>query len=129
MNDHSELTERIIGVYYRIYNKLGFGFVERVYHNAFKIELENEQIPFESEKRITIFYDKKVVGNYIADLVINDCLILELKAAENLDQAHHMQILNYLKSSNIELGLLLNFGKKPTIRRVILHNHLKQNPI
>jgi GxxExxY protein len=127
MLEHGELTEKIIGIYFKIYNRLGYGFVERVYHNAFQIELEKANIPFESEKRIAIVYDERIIGNYIADLVIDDRLIIELKAVEQLDPAHHMQLLNYLKSSEIELGLLLNFGKKVAIRRVLLHNHLKEN--
>lgn len=119
---HQELTSKIISCFYKVYNTLGFGFLEKVYENALLIELTNNGISAERQKPINVHYEDKIVGEYFADLIINNKVILELKAAECLIEEHELQLINYLKATDIELGLLLNFGKKPEIRRKIFSN-------
>ena len=119
---HKALTSEIIGCFYDVYNKLGYGFLEKVYENALKYELEKKGLKVEKQKSITVFYDEIKVGEYFADLIVDDAIILELKAAESLCEEHEYQLINYLKATNIEVGLLLNFGKKPEIRRKIFSN-------
>ena len=119
---HQELTSKIISCFYKVYNTLGFGFLEKVYENALLIELTNNGLSAERQKPINVHYEDKIVGEYFADLIINNKVILELKAAECLIEEHELQLINYLKATDIELGLLLNFGKKPEIRRKIFSN-------
>ncbi|MCK4357186.1 MAG: GxxExxY protein [Candidatus Cloacimonetes bacterium] len=119
---HSELTELIIKCFYKVYNTLGYGFLEKVYENAIKIELIINGLSVESQKPIKVFYEGKLVGEYFADLVVNDLIILELKAQEKLIPENEAQLLNYLKATKYEIGLLLNFGKKPEIKRKIYSN-------
>ena len=117
-----ELTGRIIKVFYKVYNTLGYGFIESVYHNAMIIELLNEGFQVESERHIAVYYNDRVVGTFAADLVVDGKVILELKAKERLHEAHEAQLLNYLRSTEIELGLLLNFGKQPEFKRKYFSN-------
>ena len=119
---HKVLTSEIIGCFYDVYNKLGYGFLEKVYENALKYELEKKGFKVEKQKLINVFYDEIKVGEYFADLIVNNSVILELKAAESLCEEHEYQLINYLKATNIEVGFLLNFGKKPEIRRKIFTN-------
>jgi len=119
---HQELTSKIIECFYQVYNTLGYGFLEKVYENALKIELEKSGLIVERQKPIKVYYGSEVVGEYFADLLVNDQVIIELKAAETICEEHEYQLLNYLKATNIEVGLLLNFGKKPEIRRKIFTN-------
>lgn len=121
---HSDLTDLIIRAYYNVYNVLGYGFLEKVYENALIIELESLGLSVKSQQSIIVFYNNKEVGNYIADLVVNDLIIIELKAAETMAEAHEAQLTNYLKATNIEVGLLLNFGKKPQIKRKVFTNKI-----
>ena len=104
---------------------MGYGFLEKVYINALKIELENEGLLVEKQKPISVFYDRKIVGEYFADLIIENKVIVELKAAESLREEHELQLINYLKATEIEVGLLLNFGKRPQINRKIFTNKYK----
>jgi len=119
---HKELTSSIINCFYKVYNELGYGFLEKVYENALKIELESQGLYVEKQKPITVFYKNNSVGEYFADLIVENVVILELKAAETLCEEHELQLINYLKATNIEVGLLLNFGKKPQISRKIFTN-------
>ena len=119
---YSELPELIIKCFYKVYNTLGYGFLEKVYENALKIELIINGLSVESQKPIKVFYEGKLVGEYFADLVVNDLIILELKAQEILIPENEAQLLNYLKATKYEIGLLLNFGKKPEIKRKIYSN-------
>ncbi len=119
---YSELTELIIKCFYKVYNKLGYGFLEKVYENAFKIELENSGLSVERQLPIKVYYERQIVGDYFADLVVENKIILELKAAESLCEEHEFQLINYLKATNLEVGLLLNFGKKPEVKRKIFTN-------
>lgn len=119
---YSDLTEKIIKCFYKVYNALGYGFLEKVYQNALLIELHNAGLFVQAQKQIKVFYNESVVGEYYADIIVNDCVILELKAAEAVVEEHEFQLINYLKATDIEVGLLLNFGKKPEIRRKIFTN-------
>ena len=121
-----ELSGQLIKIFYKIYNELGFGFIESVYHNAFSLELAAEGIPAESEKRILVFYVGKAVGVFEADLVVAGKIIIELKAKETLVSAHEAQLVNYLRATNLELGLLFNFGKKPEFKRKYFSNENKK---
>ena len=123
---HKELTDSIIKAFYNVYNELGFGFLENVYQNALFFELKNHQLKVEAQKIIQVYYQHHLVGNYKADLIVNDTVILELKAVDFLVEEHELQLINYLKATNIEIGLLLNFGKKPEIRRKIFTNDRKK---
>lgn len=109
---HQDLTSEIIRCFYNVYNKLGYGFLEKVYERSMIIELSNQGLFVESQKPIEVMYDGEVVGEYFADLVVDDSVILELKAAQSICEEHEIQLVNYLKATNHEIGLLLNFGKK-----------------
>jgi len=123
---HKELTDKIIKSFYDVYNELGFGFLENVYQNALYFELKNNQLKVEPQRPIEVYYKNQLVGNYKADLIVNETVILELKATEYLVEEHEFQLINYLKATNMEIGLLLNFGKKPEIRRKIFTNDRKE---
>jgi GxxExxY protein len=116
---HQELTSLIIKCFYDVYNALGYGFLEKVYEQALKLELKKYELAVEQQKPIKVYYDNIAVGEYFADLIINDTIIIEVKASNNLCEEHELQLINYLKASDIEIGLLLNFGKKPEIKRKI----------
>lgn len=119
---YQDLTSQIISCFYKVYNKLGFGFLEKVYENALLIELNENGLKVDKQKPINVYYEDKLVGEYFADLIVDDKVIIELKAAESLIEEHELQLINYLKATDIEVGLLLNFGKKPEIRRKIFTN-------
>jgi len=116
---HTEITETIIKAFYKVYNVLGYGFLEKVYENALFIELEQLEMRVEKQRPITVYYEDEIVGEYFADLVIEDCVIIELKAAKVLRKEHEFQLINYLKATEIEVGLLLNFGEKPELKRKV----------
>ena len=122
---HKELTDKIIQAFYCVYNELGFGFLENVYQNALYFELQNKGFKVEPQKAIDVYYQTQLVGKYKADLVVNDLIILELKAVDYLVEEHELQLINYLKATNKEVGLLLNFGMKPEIRRKAFNNERK----
>ncbi|SHL42222.1 MULTISPECIES: GxxExxY protein [Flavobacterium] len=122
---HKELSESILKVFYEVYNELGYGFLEKVYQNAMYLELKSQGFKVEPQKQIKVYYKNELVGDFFADLLINGVIILELKACESLVKAHYVQTLNYLKATNIEIGLLLNFGEKPEIKRLIFTNNRK----
>lgn len=120
-----ELIDTVLKQFYRVYNDLGYGFLERVYQNALYFALVNEGLKCEAEKPIKVYHDGYVVGDYRADLLVEDCLILELKACEELNPAHEAQLINYLKATEIEVGYLLNFGKKAKFSRKVYSNNRK----
>ena len=122
---HKDLTEAILKVYFEVYNTLGYGFLEKVYQNAMYMELSSRNFNVEAQRQIKVQYKGTVVGEYYADLIVNNLVIIELKAAECLVQEHEWQILNYLKATDIEVGLLLNFGKSPQFVRKIFENTRK----
>ena len=116
---HKELTSKIIRCFYKVYNTLGFGFLEKVYENALKYELERNGLFVENQRPIRVYYENLVVGEYFADLMVENKIIIELKAAESLHEKNEIQLINYLKATEIEIGFLFNFGKEPEIRRKI----------
>jgi GxxExxY protein len=122
---HQELSNKIIYCFYKVYNKLGFGFLEKVYLNAMMIELTRSGFTVEKQKQIKVYYDDLIIGEYYADIIVENTIILELKAAEGLIEEHELQLINYLKATEKEIGLLLNFGKKPEFRRKIFTNERK----
>ena len=119
---HKELTERIIKIFYRVYSKLGYGFLEKVYENALMLELKKEDIPAVAQSPIKVLYEGEVMGEYFADILVADKVIVEIKAAKCLVEENEAQLLNYLKGTRIEVGLLLNFGAKPEVRRKAFDN-------
>lgn len=116
---HTELTDKIIKAYYQVYNTLGYGFLEKVYENSMFIELKKMGLYVKKQQNITVFYENEEVGDYFADLIVDEKVIVELKAAEGLCEEHECQLINYLRATEIEVGLLLNFGKKPELRRKV----------
>lgn len=122
---HTDITELIIKAFYTVYNTLGYGFLEKVYRNALAIELRKLALDVIQEARITVYYDAEVVGEYFADLLVAGAVIVELKAVKRLLSEHEAQLLNYLKATAYEVGLLLNFGPKPEIKRRAFDNSRK----
>jgi GxxExxY protein len=122
---HEELTDVIIKTFYEVYNELGYGFLEKVYQNSLYLELKNKGYNVEAQKRIIVFYKGIEVGEYYADLIVENAVILELKAADCIVKDFENQILNYLRATDCEVGLLLNFGKKPEFKRKIYENNRK----
>lgn len=122
---HQEITDKIIKAFYHVYNTLGNGFQEKVYENSMMIELKSLGLNCLKQKPISVFYKGINVGEYFADIIVEDKVIIELKAAEGIAEAHEAQLLNYLKATEIEVGLLLNFGKTPQIKRQIFENKFK----
>ena len=120
-----KLTEKIIKVFYRVYNRLGYGFLEKVYENAMMIEFKSEGIPAVAQSSIEVLYKNELVGEYYADILVDDKVIVEIKATRTLALEHEAQLLNYLKATEIEVGLLLNFGPKPQIKRKVFDNNRK----
>lgn len=120
---HRELTEQIISAFYQVYNSLGAGFLEKVYENALLLELGSRGLAVKQQTPIKVYYAGKVVGEYFADLVVEDKVILELKAGDTIHQAHISQLTNYLRATNIEVGLILNFGVKPEFKRKVYTNN------
>ena len=114
---HKELTDRVLCCFYNVYNRLGYGFLEKVYENALMVELGKSGLASRAQCPIKVHYDGYVVGEYIADILVADKIILEIKASRTLILEHEAQLLNYLKATEIEVGLLLNFGPKPEVKR------------
>jgi GxxExxY protein len=123
---HKELSQQVLNVFYSVYNELGYGFLEKVYQNSMYIELISRGFHVVSKPQVKVFYKNTEVGEYYPDLVVNDSIILELKASECLVEENEWQLLNYLRSTHIEVGLLLNFGKKPEFRRKVFENSRKK---
>lgn len=122
---HSDLTAVIIKNFYKVYNKLGHGFLEKVYQNSLLLELRNRGLDCIPLCPIDVFYDSYKVGFYIADIIVEGCVIVEIKAMESLREEHEAQLVNYLKATNIEVGLLLNFGGKPEFKRRVFSKEYK----
>jgi len=120
-----ELTNKIICAFYNVYNSLGHGFLEKVYENALAIELKRFDLTVIQQESVKVYYGDLPVGDYFADIVVNGLVILELKSAECLRNEHFAQLTNYLKATNKEVGLLMNFGRKPEFKRIVLGNGSK----
>ncbi|HET6575318.1 MAG TPA: GxxExxY protein [Fimbriiglobus sp.] len=119
MLKHQDLTEQIIAAFYQVYNTLGYGFLEKVYQNAMTHELRKRGLRVVPFAKLDVFYDGTHVGEYFPDLLVEECVIVELKAAEQIALEHEAQLVNYLRASSIEVGLLFNFGPKPQFRRKV----------
>ncbi len=122
---HAEVTKTLIGVFYEVYRKLGYGFLERVYGNAMTLGAGKLGLEIVREYPIRIHYEGSVIGEYQADLVVNNAVIAELKACRGIAPEHEAQLLNYLKASRFEVGLLFNFGPEPQYRRMVYDNSRK----
>lgn len=119
---YSDVTGKIIKGFYKVCNMLGFGFLEKVYENALISELRDAGLKVEQQKSVNVYYNRKSVGEYYADLIVEDCVIVELKSNETISEANARQLINYLKATDIEVGLLLNFGQKPEYKRKVFNN-------
>ena len=122
---HTDITELVIKGFYRVYNALGYGFLEKVYGNALAAELRRTGLDLVQEAPITVYYEGEVVGQYSADLLVASAVIIELKAVRTLLGEHEAQLLNYLKATPYEVGLLLNFGPQPEVKRKAFDNSRK----
>ena len=127
MLKHGKLTDSIIKAYYEVYNILGYGFLEKVYENSMLIELRARGHKAVKQEHIDVFFKGHNVGDYYADIIVDDTIIIELKAASSLCEKHECQLINYLKATNIEVGLLFNFGKDPEFKRKVFSNKYKKN--
>lgn len=125
MFKHADVTEAIVRTFLTVYNTLGYGFAEKIYHGSMLIELRRNGLSVCSEQPISVQYRGTVVGEFFADIVVNDCVVIELKAVRELIDEHRAQLLNYLKSSRYEVGMLLNFGKEPQYERKAYENKSK----
>ena len=126
---HGSLTDQILRVFYDVYNELGHGFLESVYHRSLVLALETAGLKVCSRVAIPVWFRGQQVGHFEADVLVENCVLLELKAARTLDASHRAQVMNYLRATEIEVGLLLNFGEKPEFKRVVFDNLKKQRPI
>ncbi|BBO81319.1 hypothetical protein DSCO28_18850 [Desulfosarcina ovata subsp. sediminis] len=122
---HQELTEEIIKAFYRVYNALGYGFLEKVYENAMMIEFRKEGVSAFQQSPINVIYSDQIVGQYFADIIIDEKVIVEIKAKKSLTSEDEAQLLNYLKATDKEVGLLINFGPKPELTRKVFDNSKK----
>ena len=128
---HGELTEKIIGVFYDVYNELGYGFLESVYEESLVIGLRETGLSLSRQLAIPVWFRGHQVGQFKGDILVEDKVLLELKSARTLEAAHEAQLLHYLKSTEIEIGLLLNFGSRPQFRRLLFDNQrkkIRENP-
>jgi GxxExxY protein len=123
---HEEITNGILGAFYAVYNGLGYGFLEKVYENAMAYKLEQRGFHVQRQAPILVYFEGQLVGEYYADLLVEGKVIIELKAAKGIDEAHEAQLINYLKATPVEVGLLLNFGSVPEFKRKIFTNDRKQ---
>ena len=120
-----KLTEKIIEIFYKVYNKLGYGFLEKIYENAMMIELKKGNINAISQFPIKVSYEGEIIGEYYADIIIDSRVIVEIKASKRLVEENEAQLLNYLRATDVEIGLLLNFGTKPEVKRKAFDNSRK----
>lgn len=125
MLKHKEVTDVILKSFYEVYNELGSGFLESVYEKALEIVLRQYGLHVETQKEVAVYFRGNLVGNFRADMLVNGKVLIELKAVKSLDDTHKAQLLNYLKATDIEVGLLLNFGKKPEFERFAYDNRRK----
>ncbi|WP_372776550.1 GxxExxY protein [Mangrovibacterium sp.] len=128
MMQEDVLTKKIIACAYTVHNKLGAGFFEKVYENSMVIELRNNGLKVEQQCPIPVFYEGIKVGDYFADLLVNDLVIVELKAVENLNRQHEVQVVNYLNGIGLEIGLLINFGSSVVVKRKYRKYNLTSEP-
>ncbi len=123
---HDDLTERIIGVFYDVYNELGYGFLESVYREAMRLALTQVDLRVNTEVPVPVSFRGSVVGVFRADLIVNDAVLVELKACDQMVRQHESQTMHYLRATPIEVGLLMNFGPSPRFKRFVMDNELKK---
>jgi GxxExxY protein len=123
---HAVLTERVIGVFFDVYNELGCGFLESVYREAMRLALTQAGLSVKTEVPVPVSFRGVVVGIFRADLIVNDCLLVELKATEQIVRQHESQTMHYLRATSIEVALLMNFGAIPRFKRFVMDNRLKK---
>jgi GxxExxY protein len=126
---HAELTKAIIGLFYEVYNELGHGFLESVYENSLALALRAKGYEVHQQVAIPVWFRGQKVGDFDADLLVNNLVILELKSCRSIVDAHLAQLLNYLKATEIEVGLLLNFGPRPEFKRIVFGNERKMSEL
>jgi GxxExxY protein len=124
---HEELTGKIISVFYEVYNELGHGFLESVYENSLRFALADAGLLVPLKQELVVWFRGREVGRFVPDIVVDSLVILEIKAARAIDPAHEAQLLNYLRATEVEVGLLLNFGPEPQFKRMVFDNHRKKN--
>jgi GxxExxY protein len=122
---HSEITGRIIKEAYYVHNYLGFGFVESIYEKSLVIRLEKAGFFVVTQQPIKVYFEGTLVGDFKADLVVNDCVIVELKAVEEIHPKHEVQFVNYLRATEIEVGLVINFGEEIKCKRKVFSDSRK----
>ncbi|MGA9896966.1 MAG: GxxExxY protein [Terriglobales bacterium] len=128
---HAELTEKIIGIFYDVYNELGYGFLESVYEESLMIALRESGLEVQSQVPVPVWFRQHKVGEFRADILVEKIVLLELKSVRVLEPSHEAQLLHYLKSTDVEIGLLLNFGSRPQFRRLLFDNErkkIRENP-
>ncbi|MFI5211772.1 MAG: GxxExxY protein [Ignavibacteria bacterium] len=126
---HTEITEQIIGEAFKVYNALGSGFLEKVYCKALSKKLIEKGLDIKCECPVKVYFEGEIVGDYFCDILVNDKVIVELKAVETLSKIHEVQLVNYLKATALEVGLLINFGEKIEIKRKILTKDHKKSAL
>lgn len=122
---HESLTDQVIGCYFDVYNELGYGFLEKVYEQSLTIRLQERGLRAVRQMPIAVRFHGHVVGNYVADILVEDMVIVEIKAVEHVILEHEYQLINYLRATDVEVGLLMNFGPKPEVRRKVFSNERK----
>ena len=124
---HSDVTDQILKSFYHVYNALGYGFLEKVYENSMALSLQRQGLQVAQQSPVDVWFEGQVVGQYFADLIVSDRVLLELKSAKTIDPAHEAQLINYLRATRIEVGLVLNFGEKPQFARKVFLNENKKS--
>jgi GxxExxY protein len=124
---HEELTEKIIGVFFDVYNELGYGFLESVYEQGMVVALEDAGLKVQQQVPTPVWFRTRQIAEFRCDLLVEKKVLLELKAARAIEKSHEAQLLNYLKATEIEVGLLLNFGERPQFRRLLFDNPRKKS--
>lgn len=122
---HEALTEKLIGIFYTLYNELGHGFLESIYQRGYAFMLEDEGITFTEQAPVRVVHRGRDLGEFRMDLIVENLVLVEFKAVKTLDVSHEKQVFNYLKATNIEVGLLFNFGPRAQIKRLLLENEYK----
>lgn len=123
---HKEITEKILKSFYAVYNKMGYGFSEKIYENSLIVEMQKHGLVCQQQKRIPVYYETYMVGEYFADIIVNNAVILELKAVKAITSEHETQLFNYLRATQVEVGYVLGFGEKPQFKRILFTNDRKQ---
>jgi GxxExxY protein len=122
-----EISDKILNAFFAVYNGLGYGFLEKVYENAMVYAMRQRGLQVEQQRRISVYFDGVMVGDYFADILVENRIIVELKAAESIAESHIAQLMNYLKATPCEVGFVLNFGPQASFKRLLFSNFKKKN--